>query len=97
MNYESDLFTTIESLASEKHINKQLILEAIVTGVKTAVREEYGVDSLVEVSADAQKGKINILRGLKIVPEITNSNYETTLAIVQEKNLSGSYQKDDVY
>lgn len=97
MNYESDLFTTIESLAIEKHINKQLILEAIVTGVKTAVREEYGVDSLVEVSADAQKGKINILRGLKIVPEITNSNYETTLAIVQEQKCSGSYQKDDVY
>ena len=98
-----ELLRIAEAVASEKSIDKELIITSMETGIAKAAKSKFGQDNEIKVLIDRQSGDIGIFRKLIIVDKPENLNkpiYEKTAAYghfgrTPEDNGSFSWEKTD--
>ena len=74
-----EILRIADAVASEKSIDKELILSSIEEAIQKAARTRYGVDVEIKVSIDREIGEIKIFKVSKIVDKIDNPHTEITL------------------
>ncbi len=83
LNQRSDkleLIRIAEAVASEKAIDKELILLSMESGIEKAAKSRFGFENNIKVTIDRLTGNISIYRALTIVENSTNHNTEISLA-----------------
>ena len=74
-----ELLRIAEAVASEKSIDKELIITSMETGIDKAAKSKFGQDNEIKVLIDRQSGDIVIFRKLIIVDKPENLNTEISL------------------
>ena len=74
-----ELLRIAEAVASEKSIDKELIITSMETGIAKAAKSKFGQDNEIKVLIDRQSGDIGIFRKLIIVDKPENLNTEISL------------------
>ena len=91
LNKRSDKFELIriaESVANEKSIDKELILNSMELAIQKAAKTRYSSDTEIRAIVDRETGSIDLYRVLKISEKPENLNVEISLeeAIKKEGN-----------
>ena len=74
-----ELLRIAESVAMEKAIDKELIIDSMETGIAKAAKSKFGQDNEIKVLINRDSGDIGIFRKLTIVEKTENINTEITL------------------
>ena len=97
INGNKEILYIIDSVAREKNISVDDVVEAMESGIKTAAKKKYGHDLLIECKLNRKTGLISIFDKLKIVEnkkENFNSKKEITLKDVKAGIKSGKFSFD---
>ena len=83
-----EILRIADAVASEKSIDKELIISSMEVAIQKAAKTRYGSDNLIKVIIDRKTGDITLSRILKIVENPENLNIEISLenAIDDKKN-----------
>ena len=92
MNIE--FLEAIEELEREKHMPKDMLIEAIESALVSAYKKNYGTSQNVRVSIDRETGDINIYMRKDIVEEVEDEFTQTSLEEAQE--IDPEYELGDV-
>ena len=79
-----ELIRIAEAVATEKSIDKDLIISSMETGIEKAAKSKFGTENEIKVQIDRLNGDINIYRVLKIVEKAENLNTEISLEDAQK-------------
>ena len=82
LNRRSDkleLLRIADSVATEKSIDKELILNSMEIGIQKAAKTRYGADTEIKVVIDRETGEITLFRVLRIVEKPENLDTEISL------------------
>lgn len=71
-----EILFVIETIAREKDIAVDSVIEAMQEGLKLAARKKYGHDLLVECKLDKKTGKIGLYNKLEVVENKAESDVE---------------------
>jgi len=74
-----ELLRIAEAVASEKSIDKELIINSMETGIAKAAKSKFGQDNEIKVLINRDNGDIGIFRKLVIVEKPENINTEISL------------------
>jgi N utilization substance protein A len=90
LNQRSDkleLLRIVEAVATEKSIDKEIILFTMESAIQKAAKTKFGFDNDIRATIDRESGDINLHKVLKIVETPINFNTEISLehAIEKEK------------
>ena len=93
-----ELLRIAEAVASEKSIDKELIINSMETGIAKAAKSKFGAENEIKVKIDRSNGDINIYRVLKIVEKTENLNTEISLEDAQKlNNKNGEKKISDIF
>ena len=87
-----ELLRIAEAVASEKSIDKELIIDSMENGIAKAARSRFGSENDIKVEINRENGNIGIYRKLQIVEKPENINLEISLK--DAKLLDESKNKD---
>lgn len=87
-----EILFVIETIAQEKDIPVDSVVQAMEEGLKLAARRKYGHDLLIECKLDRKTGKINLYNKLKIVDNKADADAEFD----SKKQITLSKAKQDV-
>ena len=90
LNQRSDkleLLRIVEAVATEKSIDREIILSSMESAIQKAAKTKFGLDNNIRAKIDRESGDINLHKVLKIVETPINFNTEISLehAIEKEK------------
>ena len=90
LNQRSDkleLLRIVEAVATEKSIDKEIILFSMESAIQKAAKTKFGLDSNIRAIINRENGDISLHKVLKIVETAKNFNTEISLehAIKKEK------------
>jgi len=90
LNQRSDkleLLRIVEAVATEKSIDREIILTSMESAIQKAAKTKFGLDNNIRATIDRESGDISLHKVLKIVETPTNLNTEISLehAIKMEK------------
>jgi len=90
LNQRSDkleLLRIVEAVATEKSIDREIILSSMESAIEKAAKTKFGLDNNIRAIIDRESGDINLHKVLKIVETPINFNTEISLehAIEKEK------------
>ena len=90
LNQRSDkleLLRIVEAVATEKSIDRDIILSSMESAIEKAAKTKFGLDNNIRATIDRESGDINLHKVLKIVETPINFNTEISLehAIEKEK------------
>ena len=90
LNQRSDkleLLRIVEAVATEKSIDREIILTSMESAIEKAAKTKFGLDNNIRATIDRESGDINLHKVLKIVETPINFNTEISLehAIEKEK------------
>ena len=88
-----ELLRIAEAVASEKSIDKELIINSMETGIAKAAKSKFGQDNEIKVLINRDNGDIGIYRKLIIVENPENSNLEISLEKAIELNQKNNDKK----
>ncbi|MBR7110568.1 MAG: transcription termination/antitermination protein NusA [Clostridia bacterium] len=95
-----EFFLALEQLEKEKKISKELLTEAIESGLVSAYKKQYGESRGVSVKLNPNTNGIKVIAYREVVDEVVNPDKEISLAELQEEcNLEGkpfNYKLGDV-
>jgi len=86
-----ELLRIAEAIASEKSIDKELIIDSIESGIAKAAKSKFGSENDIKVLINRDNGDIGIFRKLTIVEKPENTNLEISLdeaTVLNEENKS---------
>ena len=92
MNLE--FLEALEDLEREKHMSKEILLEAIETALVSAYKKNYGTSQNVRVDIDRETGDINVFMRRDIVEEVEDPFSQASLEEAQE--IDPAYEIGDV-
>ena len=75
----SELISTVNELAKERRVNKDVLFSAIEAALISAYKKNYGKGANVRASIDRDKGEIEVLSRKTVVEEVTDPQSEMTL------------------
>ncbi len=78
-----ELLLVAETVASEKSIEKDQVLEAMEQAIQKAGRSKYGYEHDIRAKIDRKTGEISMVRCREVVEEIENPFTQLTLAEAQ--------------
>ena len=78
-----EFITAIEELEKEKHVSKDILIEAIETALVSAYKKNYGTAQNVRVDIDRETGDIAVLMRMEIVEEVYDDMLEISLEEAQ--------------
>ena len=73
-----ELLRIVESVANEKSINKELVIESMESAIQRAALTKFGNDNSIEVSIDRKNGEIKIKKVFQIVEKPEDPSREIT-------------------
>ena len=82
LNRRSDkmeILRIADSVATEKSIDKEIILQSMETGIQKAAKTRYGSDTEIKVIIDRNTGDISLNRVLKVVEDPKDLNTEISV------------------
>ena len=90
LNQRSDkleLLRIVEAVATEKSIDREIILSSMESAIEKAAKTKFGLDNNIRATIDRESGDISLHKVLKIVETPINFNTEISLehAIEKEK------------
>ena len=83
MNLE--FLEAIEALEREKHMSKDMLIEAIESALVSAYKKNYGTSQNVHVDIDRETGDINVFMRRDIVEEVEDPFSQASLEEAREK------------
>ena len=92
MNLE--FLEALEDLEREKHMSKEVLLNAIETALVSAYKKNYGTSQNVRVDIDRETGDISVFMRRDIVEEVEDPFSQATLEEAQE--IDPEYEIGDV-
>ena len=69
-----EFIQAIEDLEKERHISKDILIEAIESALVSAYKKNYGTSQNVRVDIDQETGDINVYMRMDVVEEIEDEN-----------------------
>ena len=78
-----EFITAIEELEKEKHVSKDILIEAIETALVSAYKKNYGTAQNVRVDIDRETGDIAVLMRMEIVEEVEDDMLQISLEEAQ--------------
>lgn len=75
----TELLHVVESVAREKSISRDVILDAIAQAISSAESKRYGSGDNIKVDISRKNGEVKIYRIMSIVEEVTNDDNEIDL------------------
>ncbi len=81
-----DILQVADSVAREKNINRDVIIEALEIALQKAARLKYGYEKDIRATIDKLTGEITIYHCFKVVEEVNDSLTEISLEEAQKKN-----------
>lgn len=79
-----ELKRVIESLSKEKGLSKEIVVEALVEGIKTAAKKRFGNKAHIEVKYDEEKGDLEIYKLKKVVESVKDKEAEISIEEAQK-------------
>ena len=86
---KQELLRIVDSVAAEKSIDKELILNSMEMAIRKAAYSKFGFDNEIEAKIDRDKGSIKIQKVLQIVEKVEDPAREISLkdaSLVDKKN-----------
>ncbi len=83
-----DVRKIVEIMSKERGLPKEVIVSALVEGMRTAARKRLGPQAEVEAIYNEEEGKIEVYRLYEVVEEVHNPQKEISLAEARKKNPS---------
>ena len=90
----NELLEAIELLEKEKNISRQVIIDAIVEALQTAVKQSYKHTENITVSVDPETIQYHVVVAKTVVEEVSDDELEISLEEAREYD--GKYQVGDV-
>ncbi len=75
-----ELLTVVETVAREKAIDKDQVLEAMEEAIQKAGRSKYGYEHDIRAKIDRKTGEITLVRCREVVEEVENPSIQLTLS-----------------
>ena len=93
----ADFIEALNALQEEKNIDKQELIEAIESSIKSAYQKNYadGQDQDTEVILDPDTGEINVYAAKKIVDEVENPMLE--ISVEDARKIDPHFEAGDIY
>lgn len=95
-----DLFLALEELEKEKKITKELLIEAIESGLVSAYKKQYGESRGVTVKLNPNTFAFKVIAYREVVDEVVNPDKEVSLSELQDecadKGVAFNYKLGDV-
>lgn len=88
-----EFIEALNQLEKEKHISKELLIEAIEAALVAAYKKSYGTSQNVRVAIDDQTGDIKVLASMNVVEEVSDETTEISLEYAKE--LDPRYEAGD--
>ncbi|MFN3567772.1 MAG: transcription termination factor NusA [Caldimicrobium sp.] len=90
MQTQKELKKIVETLSKEKGLSKELVLEALIEGIKSAAKKKFGNNAHVEVKYDEDTGEIEIYLLREVVDKVQDPKREISFeeAIKLSPNVS---------
>ncbi len=82
----TELIRIADAVATEKSIDKDLVLTSMETAIEKAARTRYGSENDIYVSIDRETGIIELGRKLKVVEKVLETHSEISLDEAKEKD-----------
>jgi len=98
LNQRSDkleLLRIVEAVATEKSIDREIILSSMESAIEKAAKTKFGLDNNIRATIDRESGDINLHKVLKIVETPINFNTEISLEHAIEKEKKGNVKIGD--
>jgi len=76
---QSELKKVIEVLSKEKGLSKEIVIEALLEGIKTAAKKKFGNKVDIEVRYDEDAGNIEIYKLKEVVAEVEDPESQISL------------------
>ncbi len=89
-----DFLEAIEALEREKHMSKDMLIDAIESALVSAYKKNYGTSQNVRVSIDRESGDIDVFMRRDIVEEVEDPFSQASLEEAQE--IDPEYEIGDV-
>ena len=86
---KQELLRVVDSVANEKSIDKELILNSMETAIQRAAYSKFGSENEIEAQIDRKSGSIKIQKVLTIVEKVEDPAKEITLKganLIDKKN-----------
>ena len=91
---QSELKKVVEALSKEKGLSKEIVIEALLEGLKTAAKKKYGNKAVIEAKYDEDTGELELYRLKEVVQEVTEPAKEISLE--EARRLSPDVKIGDV-
>lgn len=77
--YGPELLQIADSVAREKGLEREKILEAMEGALQKAARSKYGYENDIRVTIDRKTGEVTILKCMTVVENVENADIEISL------------------
>ncbi len=89
-----EFISAMEELENERHISKELLLEAIESALVSAYKKNYGTSQNVRVNIDRDLGNIDVFMRKDVVEEVEDPMVE--VSVEEAKSFDPEYEVGDV-
>ena len=89
-----EFIQAIEDLEKERHISKDILIEAIESALVSAYKKNYGTSQNVRVDIDQETGDINVYMRMDVVEEIEDEL--TQLSLEEAREIDPRYEVVDI-
>ncbi len=90
---QSELKKVIETLSKEKGLSKEIVVEALMEGIKTAAKKKFGNKAKIDVRFDEEHG-LEIYRLKEVVDKVENP--ETEISIDEASKMAPDVKIGDI-
>lgn len=87
-----ELIHVADAVAREKHIDKEIVIEALEEAIQKAARSKYGYDQDIRANIDRKTGQVDLKRFRTVVEEIEEEMEGAQLTLAQAKRIKPDVQ-----
>ena len=91
---QGELKKVIENLSKEKGLSKEIVVEALVEGIKTAAKRRFGNKARIEVKYDEERSGLEIYKLKEVVEKVRDQ--EAEISIEEAKKISTNVKVGDI-
>ncbi len=91
-----EFIQAIEDLEKEKHISKEILLEAIESALVSAYKKNYGTSQNVRVDINEETGDINVYMRMDVVADEEIEDELTQIPLSEAMEIDPRYEVGDV-
>ncbi len=84
MQSQKELKKIVDALTKEKGLSREIIIEALVEGLKIAAKKKFGSTAQIEVKIDEESGEIEIYRLREVVDKVVDPDKEISFEEARE-------------